>query len=130
LFTFLPLLLERDLVMLLTKHGKEEQAEKLIRGELKELNLNYCELGDDEAVKVAAFITVDDALEKVWLNVNKIGPRGAKAFADALKHNKKSLVSGSRPQSDWTGGCRCPYRCSRLHCLHDQAPRRPQQYRS
>jgi hypothetical protein len=27
-------------------------------------------------------------VEKVWLSFNNIGPRGAKAIADALKHNK------------------------------------------
>ena len=88
-FTFLPLLLERNLVMLLRKHGKEEDAEALLRGELKELNLSQCGIGDDEAVIVAAFIKVDDTVEVVYLGVNPIGPRGAKAIADALKHNKK-----------------------------------------
>jgi hypothetical protein len=88
LFTFLPLLLERDLVTLLRKHGKEEDAEKLIRGELRELDLSGCRLGDDGAVKVAAFLQVDDTVGVVYLYNNNFGPRGAKAFADALKHNK------------------------------------------
>jgi hypothetical protein len=88
-FIFLPLLLEHDLVTLLTKHGMEEQAEKLMRGELKELYLSGCWIGDDGAVTVAAFIKVDDTLEKVWLWSNNIGPRGAEALADALKCNKK-----------------------------------------
>ena len=75
--------------MLLTKHGREKDAEKLMRGELEWLNLGYCQLGDDGAVKVAAFIKVNDTVEKVWLSNNSIGPRGAKAIADALKHSKK-----------------------------------------
>jgi hypothetical protein len=86
LFTFLPLLLERDLVALLTKHSKEEQAEKLIRGELRLLDVSYCEIGDDGAVIVAAFIKVDDTVEEVHLWSNDIGPRGAKFIANALKH--------------------------------------------
>jgi hypothetical protein len=83
------LLLERDFVTLLTKHGKEEDAEKLMRGELRELNLGSCEIGDDGAVKVAAFIKVDDTVGWVYLISCNIGPRGAKAIADVLKHNKK-----------------------------------------
>jgi hypothetical protein len=75
--------------MLLRKHDMEEYAEKLMRSELKVLNLINCELGDDGAVKVAAFIKDDDSVEKVLLWGNNIGPRGAKALADALKHNKK-----------------------------------------
>jgi hypothetical protein len=86
---FLPLLLERDLVMLLTKYGKDKDAEALMRGELKLLNFAWCEIGDDGAVKVAAFIIVDDTLEEVYLSGNNIGPRGAMAIADALKENKK-----------------------------------------
>jgi hypothetical protein len=89
LFTFLPLLLERDLFALLTKHGLEEDAEKLMRGELRELNLSGYEFGDDGAVKVAAFIKVNDTVEELYLGNNNIGPLGAKALADAVKHNKK-----------------------------------------
>jgi hypothetical protein len=81
-------------VTLLRKHKKEEDAEKLMRGELKGLYLGYCEVGDDGAVKVAAFIEVDDILEGLYLDVNKIGPRGAKAIADALKCNKKVRYLG------------------------------------
>ena len=45
LFTFLPLLLERDLVMLMKEYGKVEYAERLMRSELKELDLGWCEIG-------------------------------------------------------------------------------------
>ena len=88
LFTFLPLLLERDLVTLMIEHGKVKAAEKLMRGELKVLDLSYCRIGDDGAVTGAAFIKVDDTLEGVYLVCSNIGPRGAKAIADAVKHNK------------------------------------------
>jgi hypothetical protein len=64
--------------MLLRKHNKEEDAEKLMRGELKKLDLIYCQLGDDEAVIVAALLEVDDTVELVRLWSHNIGPRGAK----------------------------------------------------
>jgi hypothetical protein len=73
--------------MLMKERGKEEDAEKLMCGELKSLYLWNCGIGDDEAVKVAAFIKVDESMEQVHLNGN-IESRGAKAIADALKHNK------------------------------------------
>jgi hypothetical protein len=75
--------------MLLTKHGKVKDAEKLMQGELEVLNLWNCGICDDGAVKVAAFIKFDDTLETVWLDCNSIGPRGAKAIAEAVKCNKK-----------------------------------------
>ena len=74
--------------MLLTKHGKVEQAEALMRDELEELYLYNCKLGDDEAVIVAAFLKVDDIVEELDLGFNRIEPRGAKAIANALKYNK------------------------------------------
>ena len=94
MFTFLPLLLERDLAVLLTKYGLEEDAEKLMRGELKVLSLRSCRFGDDGAVTVAAFIKVNDTLEQVYLYGCNIGPRGAKAIADALERNKKVCILG------------------------------------
>jgi hypothetical protein len=44
---------------------------------------------DDGAVTVAAFLTVNDTVERVHLYRSNIGPRGAKAIADAVKRNKK-----------------------------------------
>ena len=55
---------------------------------LKVLDLSRCQLRDDGAVKVAAFIKVDDTVEELRLWNNNIGPRGNKALADALNHNK------------------------------------------
>jgi hypothetical protein len=92
LFTFLPLLLERDLVMLMTERGKEEDAEKLMRGELEVLDLGWCAIGDDGAVKVAAFLKGNGTVEMVGLSFNNIGPHGAKAIADALKCNKRLRI--------------------------------------
>ena len=80
--------LERDLVMLLEKHNKEDDAEKLMRGELKMLDLSKCRLGDNGAVSVATFIKVDDPVKVVWLYDCNIRARGAKAIADSLKRNK------------------------------------------
>ena len=74
--------------MLLTKHGKREDAEKLMLGELKELDLSWLQIGDDEVVKVAAFLKVDATVKKVYLTDCNIGPRGAKAIAVAVKHNR------------------------------------------
>jgi hypothetical protein len=93
LFTFLPLL-ERDLVMLIKVHGREKNAGALMRGELKVLDLNGCEIGDDGAVTVAAFIKVDDTVERVYLYGCNIGPSGAKAIADAVKRNQKLRILG------------------------------------
>jgi hypothetical protein len=75
-------------VTLLKKLGKQEDAEKLMRNELKKLNLFNCGIGDDQVVTVAAFIKVDDTLEEVLLYDCNIESRGAKAIADAVKHNK------------------------------------------
>jgi hypothetical protein len=80
--------------MLLTKHGEEKDAAALMRDELKDLYLNYCGIGDDEAVKVAAFIKGNDTVEELYLGNNNIGSRGAKPIADALKYNKKVWYLG------------------------------------
>ena len=88
--------------MLMKEHGREKDAEKLIQGELKKLYLDSYGIGDDGAVKVAAFIKVDDTVEAVNLYGNYIGSRAAKAIADALKHNKKVwfLNLGGNPIGD------------------------------
>jgi hypothetical protein len=85
---FSSLLLEHDLVMLMKKHGKEVDAEELLRGELRVVNFDYCEIGDDGAFIVAAFIKGDVTVEMVYLGSCNIGPRGTKAIADAVKHSK------------------------------------------
>ena len=54
----------------------------------RSLYLYNCQLGDDEAVIVAAFLKVDDIVEELDLGFNRIEPRGAKAIANALKYNK------------------------------------------
>ena len=69
-------------------HGKDEQAERLIRGELSDLNLNDCEIADDGAEIVADFLKYDETVMNVWLSRCKIGPHGAKAIADAIKYNQ------------------------------------------
>jgi hypothetical protein len=76
------------MLVLLFKLGREKKAEALMWGELTVLNLGGCELDDDGAVIVAAFVKVDDTVEEVYLHGNDFGPSGAKVIADALKHNK------------------------------------------
>ena len=81
-------------MLLLKEYGKGEDAEKLVRGELRWLKLSGCMIGDDGAVILAAFIKVNDTL--VWVGLVKcnIGPHGAKAIADALKCNKRVYYLG------------------------------------
>ena len=74
--------------MLLKERGRVEDAEKLMQGQLKVLNLGDCQLCD-EVLIVAAFLKFDETVDEVWLSGNYIGPFGAKAIADALKYNKK-----------------------------------------
>jgi hypothetical protein len=91
-FTFLPLLLERDLMTLLRNRNLVKDAEKLMGDELEGLDLTGCRICDDGAVKVAAFIPGNDTVKVVSLYNNNIGPRGAKAIAEALKYNKKLRI--------------------------------------
>ena len=60
----------------------------MIRGELSDLNLNDCEIGDDGAEIVADSLKHNETVRKVHLDSCNIGPRGVKAIADALKHNQ------------------------------------------
>ena len=85
MLTFLSL--ARDaLVALLLEHGKDEQVEPLMRGELTMLDLDSCLIGDDGAEIVADFFALED-VKTVLLWKCGIGPRGAKAIAESLKHN-------------------------------------------
>jgi hypothetical protein len=85
---FFSLLLDHDLVVLMRGRGKVEDADKLMFGELRMLDLISCQLGDFEARVLAAFIKVDETVQRVYLNWNAIGPLGVEAIADAFKHNK------------------------------------------
>jgi hypothetical protein len=76
------------LVALLRGHGKDEQAERLMRGELAALDLHWCEIGDDGAESVADFLKHDKTMRAVWLYNCNIGPQGVKAIAESLKHNR------------------------------------------
>ena len=82
-------LLARDaLAALLRQYRKEDQAELLTHGELAELDLNRCHIGDDGAEIVADFLKHDETVRLVRLWSCNIGPRGAKAIAESLKHNQ------------------------------------------
>ena len=76
------------MVALLREHGKDEEAAALMRGELANLNLNYCEIGDVGAEIVADFLKHDVTVKTVWFYHCNIGPRGAKAIAESFKYNQ------------------------------------------
>ena len=59
-----------------------------MRGELTDLNLDDCEIGDDGAEIVADFLKHDETVIGVSLHNCNIGPRGAEAIAESLKHNQ------------------------------------------
>ena len=66
----------------------DKQAERLMRGELVELNLGHDPIGSDGAEIVTDFLKHDKTVKRVSLRSCKIGPRGVKAIAYALKHNQ------------------------------------------
>ena len=74
--------------MLLREHWEDEQAELAMRGELTQLDLGDCQIGDDGAETVAVFLKHDETVKKVHLYRCSIGPRGVEAIAKALKHNR------------------------------------------
>ena len=62
-----------------------------MRGELVELDVDWCDIGDDVnygADIVAEFLKHNETVKRVYLGYCKIGPRGAKAIAESLKHNQ------------------------------------------
>ena len=71
-------------------HEKDEQAERLMQGELAKLHLNGRPIGDDGAEIVADFLKLDQTLKMGYLYSCNIGPRGVKAIAKALKHNPQA----------------------------------------
>ena len=75
------------LFTLLRVHWEEKEVTALMRGELVELGLGFCPIGDDGAEIVANFLKHDETVKKVSLWNCLIGPLGAKAFAEAMKHN-------------------------------------------
>ena len=81
--------LARDaLVALLREHGKGEQAEMALRGELMELIFHYCKIGDDGVEIVADFLKHDETVRVVNLAVCSIGLHGVNVIAESLKHNQ------------------------------------------
>ena len=63
----------------------------MFRGELTELNLESCLIGNEGAEIVADFLEHDETVRSVslgFLGYCSIGLRGTKAIAEALKHNK------------------------------------------
>jgi hypothetical protein len=75
------------LAALLREHEMDEQAELLMRGELVELDVHWCDIGDDGAEIVADFLKHDETVKEVNLVWCEIGTRGVKVIAESLKHN-------------------------------------------
>jgi hypothetical protein len=70
------LLLARDaLAALLREHGKDEQAELLMRGELASLTLSQRPISDDGAEIVADFLKHDETVRTVSLWDCRVEPR-------------------------------------------------------
>ena len=88
LFSLFLSLAHDALVALLREQGQDEKAERLMQGELVELNFYWCEMGDDGAEIVADFLKHDETVKRVYLGYCKIGPRGFNAIAESLKHNQ------------------------------------------
>ena len=77
---------------LLRERGKLKEAYVALRGELTLLDLESCQIGDDGAEIVAAFLQHDETVREVHLWDCRIGLRGAKAIACALQHNETIRV--------------------------------------
>ena len=75
--------------MLLREHEKDEDAGLAMRGELTDLYLNACGIGDDQAIIVAEFLKLDERVLAVHLRDCRIGQRGVEAIAEALRLNDK-----------------------------------------
>ena len=81
----------KDLAMLIEDVCKDDEqatANELMMGELTELNLNDCGIGDFGAEIVADFLKHDKTVTEVWLARCFIGPDGCRAIAEGLKYNK------------------------------------------
>jgi hypothetical protein len=67
--------------------------------DLNTLNINFCNLNDDQVKSLAKILIVNKTLMHLNLNDNKIGNEGAKALADMLKVNTslKSLSLSNNP---------------------------------
>ena len=80
------------LLALLREHGKDEQAEALMRGELVTVNFIGCQLGDDGAEVIANFLKHDETATTIYLLNCSTGSPGAKAIAESLKHNQTVVL--------------------------------------
>ena len=74
--------------MLLREHKKGKQAEAVMRGELKVLDLAFCWIRADGAELVADFLRFNDTVVEVSLFCCYIELPGVMAIFDALKNNK------------------------------------------
>ena len=54
---------------------------------LTELDLKFCDIGDDSACRLARAIRANSTLKKLDLTDNPLGERGAQALVESLAHN-------------------------------------------
>ena len=75
---------------LLVATGRIEQATATAVGQLTGLGLSHggCQIGDDGAEIIAAFLETNTSVTHAHLAHCNIGPRGVRAIAEVLKHNK------------------------------------------
>ncbi|XP_072299850.1 ran GTPase-activating protein 1-like [Eucyclogobius newberryi] len=62
---------------------------------LKELNLSFCEITDEAALKVTQAVKHKDTLEKLDLNGNCLGENGCKAVQDVMEEMNMGRLLGS-----------------------------------
>ena len=87
LFDFF-LSVDHPIVILLRKYNEDKQAELVARGELTDLQLSFCKIGDAGAEIVASFLVDNKTVTEAVLWGCAIGSRGLKAIAEALKVNR------------------------------------------
>jgi hypothetical protein len=85
---------DHPIVILLRKYNEDKQAELVARGELTDLQLSFCKIGDSGAEIVASFLVDNETVTEAVLWGCAIGSRGLKAIAEALKVNR--TLFGSR----------------------------------
>ena len=75
------------MAVLLKEHGKFEQEEAVIRGELAELNLSLCTIGKREAGIIEHFLKTNETVVKASFNGCRMGWEEIRIISGALKVN-------------------------------------------
>ena len=71
------------------------------RCSLTELNLTYCDIGEDGACQLARAIRANSTLKKLDLTGNPLGERGIKELVESLAHNSniELVLPSTSPES-------------------------------